>query len=289
MKKQKRGFALQNFSEKNLGGFTLIELLVVIAIIALLASVVMVSIKGAREKAKMAGYLQFAGSVHHALGAYAVGIWNFDNDTPGPGGIYDQSGSGNNGTVSGPCTVPSDTPTGTGRSLSCGGSGYVVIPDSNTLDVSGKATFEAWMKPLSPTQAGRSYCVINKSLAYHFYSSDGGSGNGKHRIALSIQPVGGCIAATACEVGQWCHTVISFNGVKITVYVNGKKDNECSAAGAIPISTAVVHLSACPGETDPFSGYLDETRIYNESLSQTQIQQLYAEGLKTHQNLVKVK
>jgi len=48
-------------------GFTLIELLVVIAIIGLLSSIVLVSIKGAREKAKIAKARQEVNTIYKAI------------------------------------------------------------------------------------------------------------------------------------------------------------------------------------------------------------------------------
>jgi type II secretion system protein G len=61
---------LMKFFNRNNKGFTLIELLVVISIIALLSSIVLASLVSAREKAKVAAYVQNVKQFKLALEMY---------------------------------------------------------------------------------------------------------------------------------------------------------------------------------------------------------------------------
>ena len=139
--------------------FTLIELLVVIAIIGVIASIVLVTVKSVREKARIAKGLQFAASVHHALGTYAVGIWDFDEGSGTT--ANDASGYDNVGTINGATwTAEGDTPSEKGYALSFDGSNDYV----DTIDLSwgrdDSFSIAVWIKPAT---ASGNKPIVSKS------------------------------------------------------------------------------------------------------------------------------
>jgi prepilin-type N-terminal cleavage/methylation domain-containing protein len=133
-------------------GFTLIELLVVISIMGVISSVIFVSFSGSRDKARLAKAQQFDAQISHALSAYAIGIWRFEEGSGTT--LYDMSGFENDGTFIGnpspvfPGGVYSNT-----TSLEFDGiDDYVSIPDDNSLDITDAITITAWIydPPLEP-------------------------------------------------------------------------------------------------------------------------------------------
>jgi hypothetical protein len=88
-------------------------------------------------------------SAYAASEGSSRGLWHFDEGT---GTLaYDGSGNANDGSLHGGTTWVDGK---IGKALSFdGSSGYVEVPDSDSLDVTGKLTLDAWIYPKSLTHA----------------------------------------------------------------------------------------------------------------------------------------
>jgi len=249
-------------------GFTLLELLVVIAVIGILSSIVLVSYKGQTEKARTAETLSWAGSVNRLLGANTVGAWTFDNISGTT--VYDDSGNGNNGTIYGGATVVDGV---VGKALQFSGSGYYVATPTSLGNV---ATITAWGK--TTVAANMLWCIDHDNRGPDLYFAAG-------KILLNTWDGAGnpfCDIPNNARDNNWHNyaTVITPGDTKL--YFDGRI---CGTANYKNPTGTIFYISSGAGYD--WNGLIDDVRIYKEALTQARVQQLYVEGLKTHQNLAK--
>ncbi len=264
-------------------GFTLIELLVVISIIGVIASIVLVSFSGSRDKAKLAKSQQFSANINHSLGAYAVGIWDFeDQDNP----TADRSGFGNDGTLHGDTHFVANDVLGGHALIFDGVDDYVDCGNNPQMDITGEITIEFWAYPKSYDTARRN--PICKAYGGEFcMTMEPGSS-----INLYYGTCGGNCSPYTCSTwpsgtlknNTWVHIAWtkSPSANKAVAYTNGKVVQTTSCGAYCNTAPSENNLFIGDGYVSSFDGVIDNVRIYSEALSVGQIQQHYAQGAEKH-------
>jgi type II secretory pathway pseudopilin PulG len=205
-----------------------------------------------------------------------VGYWPFDEGT---GTIaYDYSGNGNNGTlVNFNFTATSGWTTGkVGGALSFDGvDDYSRIPDSNSLDVSSSFTFSVWVYT---TNSGILQTILSKDGVG---SDTTGAYNLYIRSDLSVfyetnNIDGVYTTANVVSLNRWYYITVTFDNnisPKLKIYINGQKLQEGNPSTPYILTTDL--LIGRRGIGSFFQGVIDEVRIYNRALSDSEIKALY--------------
>jgi len=270
-------------------GFTLLELLIVMAIIGLLSAIILVGYQGQTDKARLAKTMQWAISLNHLLGVNTLGAWTFDRITGTT--VYDDSSNKNDGTIYGGATVVDGV---IGKALSFDGNDYVNVSNSSNLINYTGLTLEAWIKPSSDGVYGGIFnkyyypgsCYLRQFLLRRESSNQicfwMGYNSGANAYVICTPTANPVLAKDG-----WIHIVATWSGQLNTmkIYLNSKV--MVSYTGALDWTTN----TACSLEIGRytgsyyFNGLIDDVRIFSEALPQAQIEQFYADGLKTHHPL----
>lgn len=267
---------MQIFTKRH-HAFTLIELLVVISIFGLIVSLVVVFLQSSKDKARIANILTYSATIKHSLGADIVGEWRFEEGSGNS--VSDSSGQGNNGTWQGTGihweqnSIHELGKTGKFN----GDDDYVLINDSNSLDVKSQITIESWIKTSVFTA---NWMVANKRGAYALGYVNG---SGARCIIYGLLPNGVISCANPFQAAKWHHFVCTYDGKKVQIIVDGKQcGSSKNASGNISQRNDSLIIGRFSVITSGyfFNGNIDEVRIYERGLTAIEIQKHYAEGAK---------
>ncbi len=204
-----------------------------------------------------------------------VGLWQLDEGTGLTAG--DTSGLGHDGTLTGGTTWTTGQ---LGGALRLDGTGYVTIPDADTLDPTTALTITAWVRPATTTTA---YIVKkatqNTTNGYELGLSSTGtpflrlnqatSGDTYRVNATSPIPTNGT---------TWTHLAATYDGTTLRLYVNGTLQSSLTKTTTIATNTLPLTLGAEPGGYRPYTGTLDDIHLYDHALTPTQITTLMTGG-----------
>src|SRR5262249_52113816 len=72
-------------------------------------------------------------------------------------------------------------------------------------------------------------------------------------------------------LNTWSYLAATYNGSRLTLYVNGNRIKTKSVTGRIATSNRLLEIGgdSVPGQS--FNGLIDEVRVYNHALTQSQV------------------
>jgi hypothetical protein len=213
------------------------------------------------------------------------GYWKFD-ETSGTLS-RDSSGWENNGTLfdgstkcaNGNCPTWANGIFGNAIQLD-GSNDYVNVSDSASVNLTGNAlTLSAWVK-LNGT--------IGSSTIGNIISKTAGSGSEQYELSYTTNTHGtpnsfrfdtrtsnGLISVytneTFTETNVWYHVAGVYNSTHMIIYVNGREKNTAAQIGTITGRISDVNIGQSAATGNNFNGTIDEVRIYNETLSASDI------------------
>ena len=192
-----------------------------------------------------------------------VAAYSFDEGAGGS--VGDSSGNGNTGSITG-ATWTNQGKFGNALAFN-GTNSLVTIGDSASLHLSTGMTLEAWVNPTAPLSGWTDLVYKAVDTYFLFASSDSGIPAGGATFS-AFSPT---YAPSPLPLNTWTHLAVTYDSAMVRLYVNGVL--VASQARTAPIAASTNQLTIGGDRTygQYFTGKIDEIRVYNRALTQSQI------------------
>ncbi len=199
------------------------------------------------------------------------------------------SGNSNNGTVYSNASGGGDRDISNANGVYSRGGDFdgdgdwVDVGNDESLNLTDGMTLLVWLKYTNTGLGSNAYIITKNEF--------GGSGSNRAYIlhadsygkfSLIIHNSSGTSFIIAHDEnyhdGNWHHVVGTWEPDNLVLYVDGILVNSTITIGGFATSTNSVRIGGWDGTYRPFNGSIDEVMIFNRSLSEDEIKQLYTSG-----------
>jgi hypothetical protein len=220
-----------------------------------------------------------------STGDEIIGWWEMDDAAGGT--AADSSTYGNDGTLVGPPAWTDDAERGWCLDFS-GDNNYVTIPNESDYDLTGPMTVMAWMK--DDYIDWRNFSTIiakGRDNGGGWTLQKAGRANAmSFYVDVTGMPWDGIKAGVGIFDNQWHHVAGVYDGSNAYIYIDGGLDsNSVPCSGNMVTNDWPVYI----GENSKtlldeatnareWNGLIDDVRVYNYALTQTEINEIYTGG-----------
>jgi len=196
---------------------------------------------------------------------------------PFNGNANDESGFGNNGTVHGAFLISDRFDRANSAYHFDGYNDYLEIPNAVINDLP-EGSFSAWIKL---DELNRQSAIIDKTETYATnYLQIIVHSNNRLRVNIDVH-YGESLrlySNTVFNKNTWYHVVVTWDGNYWKIYINGRLDSQAERNRTVPNKYRKVLIGKVDNNTSFMKGTIDDIRIYNYVLSDSEINNLYHEN-----------
>ena len=193
---------------------------------------------------------------------------------PFNGNADDESGFGNNGTVSGAVLVPDRHGNPSSAYRFDGVNDYISVPSSSSLNFQNSVSINFWIK-------------VEQFFERESYPLSHGNWENRWKVSLTNKHIRWTVktntgtkdldSETELDADSLYNVTVLYDGSDYEIYINGELDAFSTFSGQILTTTIDLMMGqVLPGNNQyNFNGVLDDIRIYNYAISYSDIQSLY--------------
>jgi uncharacterized protein (TIGR02145 family) len=194
---------------------------------------------------------------------------------PFNGNAKDESGNGNNGTVSG-ATLTSDRFGNASRAYQFNGtSNYIDCGSSTILNVNQHSVV-CWVNiPATVTDVP----FVSKVNPNQYETISLGTVSSRLATGFATgTEVNHTLIGKQIPQGNWHFVGMAYDGTFVNLFIDGAKDTTFPRTGVVRTTTSPLQIGLHGGDNTFLKGSIDDIRIYNHALSPAEIDSLYHEG-----------